>query len=77
MASDNECPTGARHDAQISDLVRWQTNQNGTLGKLASHLDDVDAKLDAKFERLYLWLMGCMLTALIAAGVGVLNLLSK
>lgn len=47
----------ARHDEQVEDLIRWQTQQNGTLGNMDRRL----GVLEDKFKDMRWLLIGLTL----------------
>jgi hypothetical protein len=64
----------AKMQEQIEALERWQTAQNGTLLRLSQKLDDIDGKMDSRFDSMKTWIIGALTSSTLALVVLALNL---
>lgn len=75
--SDHQSPCGNLQAAQteVTNLKEWQRKQNGDLSALREEVSQMRERLDEKISRLTFWAIGTLVSALLAFGVALINLL--
>jgi uncharacterized protein YegL len=57
-----KCEAIIEAQACISNLISWQQQQNGTIREVTGKVDTLYAKIDDKFQTLFYWILGTLVT---------------
>lgn len=60
-----KCEPVIRCEEDIKNLIGWQKSQNGAIHRVEQTTNEIQAKLDKKFETLLYWIMGQMFLTII------------